>query len=172
MNVGFRGGVFVAVTTISLSLLAGCASSMHGPRQGDDAAMEPVTRFVDALTNADIEKLLDAFTDDASLFTPFTSVPQRREGKEQIREAFTPMFASMRASGRTPPYMQITPRDVRIRYYGRTAVVTFHIGELPRAGATEPSSFARRTAVVTFSGDRWLIAHLHASNTRIGQPGG
>jgi uncharacterized protein (TIGR02246 family) len=170
MNLGFRGGTCVAIATISLSLLAGCASSVHGPRPGEDAAMEPVTRFVDALTNADIEKLLDAFTDDASLFTPFTSVPQRREGKEQIREAFTPMFASMRASDRTPPYMQITPRDVRIRYYGRTAVVTFHIGELPPAAA-EPSAFARRTAVVTFSGDRWLIAHLHASNMRI-EPGG
>lgn len=144
-----------------------CASAPAQRQRDEQAALKPVTQFVTALTTADMDSLLDSFHDDATVFMPFESLPTRRDGTEEIRAAFTPMFEQLRSSGRPAPYMRLTPADLQLRFYGSAAVVTFHLGSLPAAGATEPTRFSRRSAIVTQRDGRWRIAHLHASNMTI-----
>jgi uncharacterized protein (TIGR02246 family) len=148
-------------------MLLGCVSA--GPsRATEDDVLAPVNVFVEGMSNADLETFLSSFSDDALVFMPFTSAPRRLEGKQQIRETFAPMFESLRASGKPTPFMKISPRDVTTRIYGDTAIVTFHLGEVPPPDATGPSSFSRRTFVLVRSGDGWRIVHLHASNMTLG----
>lgn len=169
MTSSIRRALFLIV--VAALPLGGCASAVpdRDPAGGGEA-MNAALAFVDALSNADMDALLAAFRDDATVFMPFESIPRRVQGKEEIRAAFAPMFERLRASGRPAPYMKIVPRDVETQVYGTTAIITFHLGALPAAGATEPAAFSRRTIVVTREGERWLIAHLHASSMRIDPP--
>jgi hypothetical protein len=52
------------------------------------------------------------------------------------------------------------PEHLQVQLVGDTAaVVTFEM--------TNPERVARRTLVLQKRGDRWLVAHLHASNVAL-----
>lgn len=149
-----------------LWLLSGCASI--GINEPDAVVAAPVNDFVRALTYADLDSLDRSFAPDATLFMPFDESPRRIEGNKAIRETFAPYFAELRKSGRKPPYFDLKPRDLSIQRVGEgLAIVTFHLGELPAAGVTEPVRFSRRTFVVKRYETGWHIVHLHASNVTV-----
>ena len=143
-----------------LSLVLGGATA----RAAEPA--DPVNGFLTAMSNADSDAMAALYTDDATVFMPFDAVPSRLVGKAQIHEVFEKFFAGVRKSGK-PPYMSLNPRDLQTQLFGDTAIITFHLGTPPADDATEPVAFSRRTFVVTKKGDRWLIAHLHASNMKL-----
>lgn len=126
-----------------------------------------VLEFLEALNNADMDTLMEKFASDATLFVPFDSSPGRVEGKEAIAVVFQPMFASLRETRSGPRYMKLTPRAIRVQTHGDTAVVTFHIGNLPDGPVERAYNFSRRTLVMVRSDDGWQIVHLHASNIMI-----
>jgi ketosteroid isomerase-like protein len=124
--------------------------------------MQPVSGFVHALENADIDALLAVFADDATVFMPMPAIPRRLEGKPAIRDAFAVAFKDLLASEKKPPYFHLEPRDVQTKTFGDVALVTFHLGS-----ATRQSSFSRRTFLLAKQDGRWRIVHLHASNVTI-----
>lgn len=133
-------------------------------------AAEPssaVTAFVSAMEQADADALAAIFDEKATVFMPFDAVPQRVEGRDEIRKVFARFFEQVRKSKPAPPYMKLEPRDLHMQLLGDTAILTFHLGSLPDAAATSPSMFSRRTFVVQRKGDRWLVQHLHASNMQL-----
>jgi uncharacterized protein (TIGR02246 family) len=138
------------------------------PPQPEPSAV--ITAFVAAMVNADADALAAIFDDDATVFMPFDSVPQRLEGRDEIRKVFGRFFEQVRKSAAAPPYMKLEPRDVKTQLFGDTAIITFHLGRVPDATATSPSGFSRRTFVAHRKGDRWLVKHLHASNMQLQPP--
>lgn len=148
-----------------VSLALACASA----RPPHPAAVLPL--FIEAMESANTDALVSLFADDATVFMPFDSIPQRLQGKEEIRRAFQPFFESLqRRATSPPPYMSLEPRDVVTTSLGDVAIITFHLGRMPEAGATAPVSFSRRTLVVRRACGRWLVSHLHASNVRVPPP--
>ena len=126
-----------------------------------------VNAFVVAMENADADALAAAFAEDATVFMPFDSVPQRFTGRTAVRDVFARFFEGVRKQKPEPPYMKLEPRDLETQLLDDdTAIVTFHLGRPPAPDATTPSSLSRRTFVVQRVGGRWVIKHLHASNIR------
>jgi uncharacterized protein (TIGR02246 family) len=131
-----------------LLMLAGCDVSVG---HGDEAAVRSVLdRFVRAVNEANVDEFVACFEEDASAFFPSQANAVRRVGREAIRAAVTPSFAL------GPPATPVEPRDLTITVEGLQALVTFDGGR--------GEAHARRTLVLRRRGDRWAIAHLHASN--------
>lgn len=130
----------------------------------DSDPVSTTEAFVEALSHADLPALIDLFADDATLFSPSPSSPMRIEGKESIQRLFEPMLSRIRQSGAGPVYMSLVPRDLKAQVMDDTAIVTFHLGQVPAKPLDQPYSFSRRTLVLQRSAGRWLIVHLHASS--------
>ena len=119
---------------------------------------------VDALTHAfnnlDAGELRDLLSPDATAFLPFSSTAARLNGRDAIIGAIEPFFAAERArSSHGAPYLALTVKDLKIQMIGRdAAIATFDVGNERVA--------SRRTLVLERRSNRWLIAHLHASNMR------
>jgi ketosteroid isomerase-like protein len=153
------------VIVLLLSLTA-CASIE--PADSDAAIMAPVEEFVRALTHADAAAVQRSFAPDATLFMPFDDLPRRIGGNVAIANAFGPYFKDLLASDRQPPYFKLEPRDLSLqRLTGGVAIVTFHLGDLPAAGAKDPVRYSRRSFIVKRYANGWRIAHLHASNVTV-----
>jgi ketosteroid isomerase-like protein len=141
---------------------------MSQPASGNES--DPVSTaeaFVEALSRADLPALIDLFADDATLFSPSPRSPERIDGKDSIQRLFEPILSRLRQSGDGPVYMNLVPRDLKAQVMGDTAIVTFHLGQVPKEPAGQPYSFSRRTVVLQRTADRWLIVHLHASSVII-----
>lgn len=166
-GVAVRWSNGIMMIMVAVLLATGCASSTPAVRPAPATA---ASAFVTAMENADADQLAALFDEDATVFMPFDAMPQRLEGRHQIRTAFETFFEPMRKRAAAPPYMKLNPRDLQTQSLGDTAILTFHLGALPAAGATSPAAFSRRTFVVQWKNGRWLIQHLHASNMRLEPP--
>jgi len=129
--------------------------------QTSDAASEAAVRraavqFVDAFNNLDWARFAASFDSTATIFHPSAALMSRIEGRDSLVKSFQGIFKDIPSQRAGPPYLNIRPRDLQIQMLGDAAVVTFHLGERPRLG--------RRSLVFVRRGDRWLIAHLHASS--------
>src|SRR5262249_45054639 len=153
-----------------------CAGTLPFRAVGSEASAPPaddavtiVNTFVSALSNADLEGLVSTFAEDATVFMPSSELSRvgRLSGKAAIRDGFRPFLDGLRQSGKGPPYLVLTPRDLSVQNLGATAIVTFHLKPLPKEPIEHPVSFSRRTFVVHRTDAGWLIVHLHASNVVI-----
>jgi ketosteroid isomerase-like protein len=111
--------------------------------------------FIAAFNNLEWEKFSRSFSDDATVFFPFSQVPRRAGGRTEVEFVFKSFFDEMRKRKSGPPYQNITPKDVDIRMLKDAAIVTFHLGE--------DNPLGRRTVVFQKQKGEWLIVHLHAS---------
>jgi len=153
-----------------LLLLLGCLAVPPAVAEPPDSNAEPLgvsLAFIDTLNTADSETMLALFAPDATVFVPLADSPARVRGKEHIARVFEPLFSQLRESGEGPKYMNLIPRDTNVQINGDTAVVTFHLGEVPDEPLDQPYSFSRRTLVLSRLAGRWLVCHLHASNILI-----
>lgn len=117
--------------------------------------VQSVEAFLSALNDAD-PKIVNLFTDDATVFFPMNDKPLRATGRAEIESAFTGLFAQMaNAKGKGMP----PPEKLRIDMLGDdAAVVTFQ--------TTNPHVTSRRTFVLRRADGVWKIVHLHGSNIR------
>jgi uncharacterized protein (TIGR02246 family) len=157
----------IAAVSLLAFALAGCATAGSPFTPPPSSAIDA---FVRAMENLDTEAMAAVFAEDATVFMPFEEVPRRLVGRDEIRNIFGRFFEGARKPGTGPPYMKLNPLDVQTQQFGDTAIVTFHLGRIPDAASTGPSSFSRRTFVLQRQGDRWVVKHLHASNMRLEPP--
>src|SRR5262245_6518398 len=116
--------------------------------------------FIKAFNNHDWEPFRNCFADDATVFFPSaTMAAARANGRTEIEAIFKTLFDAARKRKDSPPYLNIEPKDTRIRVSGNTAVVTFHLGG--------KDSLGRRTVIFEKLKGKWLIVHLHASTMAI-----
>jgi ketosteroid isomerase-like protein len=126
-----------------------------------EAAMKA---FLDAFTNFDASAFPALFDEDVSAFAPSAAFSPRRDTPATVMEMFLGYpWTKQRASAPGPPYLHITPVDMRIQLIGESAaVVTFHLDATITANL---APLGRRTFVLRRSeGGRWLIVHVHASS--------
>ena len=153
---------------VSIGVLLLCCSSGAPAQESAShaAAAEPEIRqflagFMAAFDNLDWEKFRAAFFDDATVFYP-RGRANRADGRTEVEAYFTTVFEQIRAGRIHAPYMDLRPRDLRIKILrsGDTAVVTFHLDD--RQGFVN-----RRTLILEKSPGGWKIVHLHASEVAI-----
>ncbi len=143
-------------------------ASLFLPAHGNDAGpVFVVEGFLDALSRADLDGMLVHVAEDATVFAPLTSSPQRIRGRAQISALFEPFFSSLEHEVDGPVRMNLVHRDLEVQLLGESAIVTFHLGQLPDLPLSETYSFSRRTFVLHIRNGEWKIVHLHASNVLI-----
>ena len=110
-------------------------------------------RFIKGFAGLDLEQTISCFTEDATSFFPIAHHTTFLDGKDEIRKAFSKVFAKAHAAGLES--IRLEPEDVKIQQLGNIAIVTFHIRD---------GDLSRRTVVLRRMPGEWLIQHLHASN--------
>ena len=155
-----NGWILLAIAFLTAALPLARASEPS--ESADRAAIEAFTRkFLRAFEDLDMQQFIACFADNATAFFPMPEPPERVEGKQAIRQRFELVFASIHSNAKSgPPFHRLAPEDLTIQMMpGRTAVVSFHLGNSER--------IARRTLVLSNMDGQWLIVHLHASNAPI-----
>lgn len=133
-------------------------SPAHGSAGPDTSAvLDAAETFLTAFNNLEWGAFHVSFAPSATVFQPFGE-PWRNDDREEIAAFFGPLFDEIRSSTDGPPYMNITPRDLRIEMLDDAGIVTFHLPGREAVG--------RRTLVFGRAGptDPWRIFHLHASS--------
>jgi ketosteroid isomerase-like protein len=119
----------------------------------DDMTPEDVLAdFSRAFRHMDLDAMMDHIAEDATAFWPVQACLTRLD-KAGIREQFAATIAAVRAAGGTEVVR--TQSDMQMQRFGDVAVVTFHLQDMP---------FGRRTFVLQWRWQRWLIVHIHGSN--------
>jgi ketosteroid isomerase-like protein len=119
----------------------------------DDMTPEDVLAdFSRAFRHMDLDAMMDHIAEDATAFWPVQACLTRLD-KAGIREQFAATIAAVRAAGGTEVVR--TQSDMQTQRFGDVAVVTFHLQDMP---------FGRRTFVLQWRWQRWLIVHIHGSN--------
>ena len=151
----------IKTSILIAALVFGAAGNARGAETAAETAIDEIEAALEVFTasfnDLDWPVFRSTFTEDATVFAPFSLVPTRTT----VEGCFKPIFERVKASRTGPPYLNIEPRDVEIQLFGETAVVTFHLRDLLGRPAGELS---RRTAVLIRSESGWRIAHLHASS--------
>lgn len=111
--------------------------------------------FLTAFNNLEWETFHYSFSPSATVFQPFGN-PFRHNNREELAEFFQSFFNQIKSTTEGPPYLTITPQDLRIQMLDKAAVVTFHL---------PGNRVGRRTLVFghNVADDTWQISHLHAS---------
>jgi|KBSMisStandDraft_5_1062788.scaffolds.fasta_scaffold938424_2 ketosteroid isomerase-like protein len=143
-------------TTATIGALAVTGAANAAAATAESPA-EFAHRFLTAFENLDMDRFIECFAADATVFFPLPEPPSRFDGKQAIREHFQGVFDAIRGGAKSgPPYHTLNAEDLRTQPLGAdAAVVTFHLRNAQRT--------ARRTLVLHRKGG-WSIAHLHASN--------
>jgi ketosteroid isomerase-like protein len=119
----------------------------------DDMTPEDVLAdFSRAFRHMDLDAMMDHIAEDATAFWPVQACLTRLD-KAGIREQFAATIAAVRAAGGTEVVR--TQSDMQMQRFGDVAVVTFHLQDMP---------FGRRTFVLQWRWQRWLLVHIHGSN--------
>ncbi len=148
----------IGLLIVPCVLSAIAPAQSHAQRAAADpqaAVRQAALQFVDAFNNLDWPRFAASFDSTATIFHPMATFMRRIEGRDSLVESFKRIFRDTPNQRPGPPYLNIRPQDLLIQVVGDAAVVTFHLGA--------PPMLNRRTLVFVRRGDRWLIAHLHAS---------
>ena len=119
----------------------------------DDVTPEEVVdAFGRAFRRMDLDAMMGHIAEDATAFWPVQACLTRLD-KAGIRAQFADTIAAVRAAGGAEVVR--TQSDMQTQRFGDVAVVTFHLQDTP---------FGRRTFVLQWRWQRWLIVHIHGSN--------
>ena len=118
----------------------------------DDVTPEEVLDdFGRAFRRMDLDTMMGHIAEDATAFWPVQACLTRLD-KAGIRAQFAATIAAVRAAGGAEVVR--TQSDMQTQRFGDVAVVTFHLVDVP---------FGRRTFVLQWRWQRWLIVHIHGS---------
>ncbi len=120
----------------------------------DDVTPEEVLDdFSHSFRHMDLDAMMAHIAEDVTAFWPIQASLTRLPDKAAIRAEFAATIAATRAAGGSEVVR--TQSDMLTQRFGDIAVVTFHLQDDP---------FGRRTFVLQWRWDRWLIVHIHGSN--------
>ena len=96
--------------------------------QHDSLAIKlSVDNFLHAFNSLQWEPFRKSFADDATIFFPDWEQASRISGIKEIEKTWLEIFPEFKDSTSTLK-LGITPREIKIQLYDKTAVVTFHLG--------------------------------------------
>jgi hypothetical protein len=123
-----------------------------------EGAREAFEQFIKAFSGVDWEPFRASFAEDVTFFFPYLHgkwVPYRADGLEAVEAVFEPFFKDLRRRDGDSAHIHIVPEGVKMQMLGEIAIATFHLEDEPGLG--------RRTIVLQWRENRWLIVHVHAS---------
>jgi quinol monooxygenase YgiN/ketosteroid isomerase-like protein len=128
------------------------------PTSAEAEVRATLALFLTAFENLDWDRFRQCFDDDATVFFPAPSPPQRHDGRTAVEAGFADVFARIRkAAPSGPPFQRLPPEDLNVEMVNaEVAVATFHLRGADR--------LARRTVVMGRRGALWRIVHMHATN--------
>lgn len=118
----------------------------------DPTPEETLADFSRAFRRMDLDAMMAHIAEDATGFWPAEACRTRLDNAG-IRDQFGATIAAVRAAGGTEVVR--TQSDIVTQRFGDVAVVTFHLQDTP---------FGRRTFVLQWRWNRWLIVHIHGSS--------
>lgn len=130
--------------------------SLKAQNKDSLSVVKSATNFVTAFNNFNWIAFRESFSDDATIFYPFWNQARRIKGRQEFESAWLTIFPEF-GDTNTTRKLQISPKDINIQLYQKTAVVTFHLGDGVNA-------LSRRTLVMVKKKNNWKIVHLHASS--------
>jgi hypothetical protein len=141
----------------ALLILATSAASAQSPTRcvtpGDACAA------FDAFLTAFNQRAWDAFratlADDMTAILDTPVLPERRDGRVAVEEAFIRFFPPPGGYPTQPP-PPIKPDNLLVQDLGEVVIVSFHL----RA----PDEVARRTVVLRRMMAGWCVVHIHGSS--------
>jgi len=123
------------------------------PMPADEmTAEETLLDFSRAFRRMDLDAMMAHIAEDATAFWPVTACLTRLD-KAGMRAQFAATIAAVRVAGGTEVVR--TQSDMFTQLFGSVAIVTFHLRDAP---------FGRRTFVLNWRWDRWLVVHVHGSS--------
>lgn len=144
-----------------LAILYLLTFSLQAQSRDSIAVMKSATNFVSAFNNFQWTTFRESFSDEATIFYPYWDQAKRVKGREEIEKAWLTIFPEFTDPTNTRK-LQIDPKDINIQIYGKTAIVSFHLGDGLK-------TLSRRTLVMVKEKGIWKIAHLHASSVSDGK---
>jgi ketosteroid isomerase-like protein len=95
----------------------------------DSAAVRKAAEaFIETFNNLEWERFRRSFSDDVTVFFPFSQVPRRASGRAEVEGVFKLFFDDLRKRRPGPPFQNIVPQEMTVQMLGSVAVVTFHLG--------------------------------------------
>jgi len=113
---------------------------------------ETLLDFSRSFRRMDLDAMLAHIAEDATAFWPANAYLTRLD-KSGIRAQFAATIAGVRTMGGSEVVR--TQSDMQTQQFGDVAVVTFHLHDEP---------FGRRTFVLNWRWNRWLVVHIHGSS--------
>jgi pimeloyl-ACP methyl ester carboxylesterase len=132
------------------------AVGVHTAHPDTAEVMAAAESFLTAFNNLEWDAFHASFVPSATVFHPFGE-PWRNEDREEVAAFFGRLFAEVRSSSEGPPYLRITPQDLRIEMLAEAGIVTFHLPGQEAVGR-RTLVFGRKEPT-----DPWRLFHLHAS---------
>jgi hypothetical protein len=112
--------------------------------------------FIESFENLDFDRFQTFFSTDVTVFFPPSAmINYRVEGKKNAMKVFKDFFVKVKQGKSNPPYLDISPKKLKMTLMQDVAIVTF---ELEKSDA-----ISRRTIVFRKENGKFLIFHLHAS---------
>jgi ketosteroid isomerase-like protein len=135
-----------------------CCANLNVQGQTKDSleVISAANTFIKAFISFDWETFRNSFSKDATIFFPSWKEGKRRNGKKEVEETWLQMFPGFIDSTKKVT-INILPKDFVVQLYGKTAIVSFHLGDGEKY-------LSRRTIVFIKENENWKIVHLHASN--------
>lgn len=145
------------LAALALVLLAACSTTITDitPAHSDDGVRGAMNGFMEALNALDAEAMASYFADDITGFVPIAQ-PQRADGKAAMTAIFREFAAQTKV---TTPRLHLVPENMVVESSGDFGVVSFEM--------RTPAMVNRRTFVFRRTDGKWLIVHMHASNSPI-----
>ncbi|HBT33972.1 MAG TPA: hypothetical protein DEB15_14685 [Pusillimonas sp.] len=156
------------LTATALSITGGVTLAAPkfalGANSDDTTALQAAAnQFLQDLDNLDWEPFQKSWAAEPSVFFPFNDTPERVDGKNAVDERFKLFFDQVKEKVPGPPYLKLTPNNLKITRYGDAGLVTFTLGGLSSVGGLS-GSIGRRTILFVLQDNKWKVAHLHASS--------
>lgn len=141
------------------------APVLASANSGDTEALQKAaSQFLQSLDNLDWDPFVESWAADPTIFFPFNDTPERVDGKAAINARFRTFFDQVKTKSEGPPYLKLKPANLRIERFGHAGLVTFTLGGLSSVGGLS-GAIGRRTVLFVLEGERWKVAHLHASSS-------
>lgn len=121
---------------------------------------EHTEKFIKSFKDFDWETFKNCFADNATIFFPET-FRERKMGRQEIEESWKELFPEFVDKNKKFD-LDISPEDMVIQLFGKTAIVTFQMGK-------GSDYLSRRTLVFAKQKRSWKIVHLHASTFNISE---
>jgi hypothetical protein len=115
-----------------------------------------LNEFIVSFENLDFARFQTFFSNDVTVFFPPSAlINYRVDGKKNAMKVFKEFFIKVKQGKSNPPYLDISPKKLKITLIQDVAIVTFEL--------EDDNAISRRTIILRKENGKFLIFHLHAS---------